>query len=188
MPKLRRSRTTATLMGALLAAGCSGEARTAGDPAASTPATQSPSGTTASSPTASTSPTPSRSAGGGSNCLFTVAQVSRVIAGAWERDPGGEDPCVYSSDLGGVIGTGTIDDDMEIGLRALRENCVPGVKTIALAGGEFVCVQRLGSGDSVVGTLAARGHRWMVVINPESARPHEPEFSAMVSLVRAAPK
>jgi hypothetical protein len=187
MPKLQGAQTAATLLGALLAAGCSGEARTAEDSSASTPATQS-SSSSPSSPTASTSPIPSRSAGGGSNCLFTVAQVSRVIAGAWERDPGGEEPCVYSSDLGGVVGTGTIDDDMEIGLRAVRENCVPGVKTIALAGGEFVCVQRLGSGDSVVGTLAARGHMWMVVINPESARPHEPEFSAMVSLVRAAPK
>lgn len=188
MQKLRVARTATALVGTLLAAGCSGETRTAEDSSASTPATQA-SSSSPPSPTSSTSSTPSGSAGGGSNCLYTVAQVSRVIAGSWERDPGDEEkPCLYSSDLGGVIGTDTIDDNMEFGLRPLRQNCVPGVKTITLADGDFVCVQRLGSGDSVVGTLAARGHVWMAIINPESARPHQPEFSAMVSLVRAAPK
>ena len=94
---------------------------------------------------------------------------------------------MYSSDRGGVFGTAVVSQDIDL-VRASRQNCLPGVKPIAVGGGGSVCVQRQDSGEVVVANLAARGRVWMVLIAPESPRPYKPELSAMMALAGAAPK
>lgn len=189
MPKLRGAQVAATLVAALLAAGCSGEARTSGDSAASTPTTQTPSAPTPSSPTSSASPTPTRPEGEASNCLFTDAQVSRVLGGTWERDPFAPgDPCEYSSDRRAGFVTYNVDEPIKLGLRVARRLCLAGVKPINVAGGGFVCVERKGSDDYVIGTVGARGRLWLLVMVPKSERTHRAELTTMAALARAAPK
>jgi hypothetical protein len=189
MPELRGAQFAATLVGALLAAGCAGEARTAGDSAASTPATRSPSASTPSSPTLSASASRTLPGGEAANCLFTVAQVSRVLGGTWERDAAaGAKPCLYTSDRGAVFTTTTVNQAVGFGLVEAREECLPGVKPIAMRGGGSVCVEREASEDYVVGNIGSRDRLWLLLIGTSSARPHKPELSAMVALVGAVPK
>jgi hypothetical protein len=114
--------------------------------------------------------------------------VSRVLGGSWERHPRSGQSCTYSSDRGAVFATNTVDQAIAPGLREARGECLPGVKPIAIAGGGSVCVEREGSDDYVIGNLGARGRLWLLLIVPRSERPHKPELSAMMALVRAVPQ
>jgi hypothetical protein len=62
------------------------------------------------------------------------------------------------------------------------------VKPITLRRGGYVCVDRVKSGDVVVGEIVSGGRRWFLLIVPVSERPHRPELSTMVALAGAAPR
>jgi hypothetical protein len=87
-----------------------------------------------------------------------------------------------------VFTTTIVDQAVGFGLVEAREECLPGVKPIAMRGGGSVCVEREGADDFVVGNIGSRGHLWLLLIGTSSARPHKAELSAMVALVGAVPK
>lgn len=178
----------ALVIAALVMTGCSSEDPSNVASAASTSATPSPPASRSSSPTSPTTASPIRSRGAASNCLFSVARVSRVLGGSWQRHPGNRRACAYRSDRGAVFATSTVDQAIKPGLREARRACVAHVKPIAVAGGGFVCVERHASGDLVVGNTGARGRLWILVIAPTPGGTYKAELAAMAALIGAVPK
>ena len=176
----------AVLCGTTLLAGCSGgddDSAASSAPASSTSSASS--ATSASSSTSATptaTPSPTGSAGPAASCLFSQAQVSRVLGGSWQRHPQEGKACSYASDRGGVFATNLVDEEIRPGLREARTACVAGVKPIPVGRG-FVCVEQTGKGDLVVGNIGARDRLWVVVIAPAPGGDHRAELAAMVALL-----
>lgn len=186
---MRRLRpvVTAGAVAALLVAGACGGEDAAGGPTAPDP----PSSAEASEPSSEPTTAPSEPARTGTqpsgNCLFTVAEVSTVLGGAWTREPRPDGPCAYRSDRGAVFGTQRVrpvpGQTTEQGLLAARQSCVPGVEPVTLPGDRSVCVEDQGGTDYVVGNLVVARRLWVVVIVPTSPRPHDAELRAVTAIV-----
>lgn len=176
----------AALLIAAVVTGCSAE-----DPGH---AASAPSRSTTQSPAVSASPTVSniasslRSPGAASSCLFSVARVSRVLAGSWQRHPRSGHACVYSSDRGGVFTTSIVDQAIKPGLRDARAACVAHVRPIAVARGRFVCLEQHGSDDVIVGNAGVHGRLWLLAILSKAGGTHRAELAAMTALMGAIPK
>lgn len=120
-------------------------------------------------------------------CLFTLAQVSSVLGGTWERQPQAAQSCAYLSDRGARFATVNVQAASERGLQAARSSCVAGAEPMTAAGQGFVCLEQRPSGDLVMGNTVARGRLWIVVIKPVSGGTYDPEFAAMLALMNAVP-
>lgn len=194
--------TLAALTLALALAGCSSGSGSDEDPAAapstSTTATTSPSSeptpTTSTTPTAPPTSTPTPTAdptptGPEANCLFTVAQVSRVLGGRWTRTPQAAQPCAYNSDRGAVAISQVVAGGIESGLRDARAACVEGVKPVTLRRGRLiVCVERNDQvGQVVVGNVVSRGQLWLVLVPAPGDDVPAAQLEAMLALVQTVP-
>lgn len=169
----------AVLVATVLVAGCgSGDSKDADPSTSPTESTSSPTASTSSEAPTSSAP-PARV----NYCLFTVASVSRVLGGKWERHPAENEPCVYTSDRGGTFTTSIVEDDIKQGLRDARTACVKGIEPISIKGGGFVCVEETSSDQFVVGNIAARGRLWLVLIVTSPKGVPEAQLAAMVALL-----
>lgn len=182
MPVVSLLRLLVPVLVLLLASGC-----TSGDPAPTAEPSASASDSSSGSPSASPSPDPSASPSSDpatSTCLFTVAQVTQVLGGTWEREEQDGDACGYTSDRGATFVTNLVDQPVGPGLRAARDSCLEGVRPVTVGNG-FVCVERQPRQDLVVGNIGARGLLWVVVIVPGSDGLPEAELQAMAALLDA---
>lgn len=155
-------------------AGCSSTGSHAGAAVAvKTPATR----------TAMPRPSASSPAASVSGCVFTVAQVSNVLDGAWSRGERGSHGCVYSSDRGAVFATVDIGLSEGQGLREARQACIAGVSPVKTGRTGFVCVEAHANGDVVSGNFIAGGHLWLAVATVPSGTSPTPQLTAMIALL-----
>lgn len=121
------------------------------------------------------------------NCLFTVAEVSEVLGGAWKRRAIVGKACTYRSDRGAYFATNRVDDDIDGGLIDARRACMPGIKPIQISEQTFVCVEDRKPDDYVVGNTASDGTLWIAVIVPPHGSVPKAQISAMTALMGAVP-